>query len=174
MNSSPRAAMSLKAENLRCEYLINPLGIDARAPRLSWIVDSEQPGQKQSAYRIAAATSEAALRTGTPDLWDSGTVRSSDTAHVPYAGAELASRQRCYWRVQVWDKDGNAAGVSDIGWFEMGLLAPDNWKAHWINGRNFEPLTRAPRSARRNDARGPARNWLKSRTVISLNLTFAL
>ena len=34
----------LKVDRLRCEYLENPLGIDERAPRLSWIVTSEARG----------------------------------------------------------------------------------------------------------------------------------
>ncbi len=42
-------------ENLRCEYLVNPLGIGVTQPRLSWIVRSEERGQVQTAYRILVA-----------------------------------------------------------------------------------------------------------------------
>jgi alpha-L-rhamnosidase len=41
---------------LRCEYLIDPLGIDNSEPRLSWIVDSGQRGQRQTAYQILVST----------------------------------------------------------------------------------------------------------------------
>jgi hypothetical protein len=34
---------------------VNPLGIDATAPRLSWAARSDQRGQIQSAYRILVA-----------------------------------------------------------------------------------------------------------------------
>ena len=44
---------------LRCEYLENPLGIDATQPRLSWIVESNERGQKQTAYQIIVAGSAA-------------------------------------------------------------------------------------------------------------------
>jgi len=33
---------TLKPRNLRCERLTNPLGIDRRRPRLSWMVESDR------------------------------------------------------------------------------------------------------------------------------------
>ena len=46
----------IKAKYLRCEYKENPV-IDALKPRLSWILNSNQRGQVQSAYRIIVASS---------------------------------------------------------------------------------------------------------------------
>ena len=92
---------SLMPRNPRCEFLTNPLGIDTRRPRLSWIVESDENNQRQSAYRITAATSEAALAAGKPDLWDSGVVRSAETLHVAWGGGQLDSRQRCCWQRRV-------------------------------------------------------------------------
>lgn len=137
---------ALLPTRLRCEYLINPLGIDIRQPRLSWVVESQENGQRQTAYRITAATSEAALLADAPDLWDSGKVESSETVHVPYGGVALQSRQRCFWRVQVWDRDGKPAGVSDVAWFEMGLLEPEDWQAQWISGNPFHDSPRFRRA----------------------------
>ena len=37
-------ARALRADDLRCEYLVNPLGIDARAPRLSWTLQAVRSG----------------------------------------------------------------------------------------------------------------------------------
>ena len=134
----------LTPANPRCEYLVNPLGIDARQPRLSWIVESEENGQSQSAYRITAASSEEKLTSGDWDLWDTGVVKSPETLNIPYAGRNLESRNRCWWRVQVWDRNSNPSGRSDAAWFEMGLLEPGDWKAHWISGAHFSasPLLR--------------------------------
>src|SRR4051812_17732566 len=42
----------MRATALRCEYLVNPLGIDEKRPRLSWVIESEQRGQKQTAYQV--------------------------------------------------------------------------------------------------------------------------
>src|SRR5580698_8686022 len=71
-------AMTVAA--MRCEGLENPLGIDAARPRLSWKLESNQRGQKQSAYEILVAGEERGLRPGKADLWDSGKVVSDDTA----------------------------------------------------------------------------------------------
>ena len=32
--------------DLRCEYFANPLGIDATQPRLSWVMESDQRGER--------------------------------------------------------------------------------------------------------------------------------
>ncbi|HYF49357.1 MAG TPA: alpha-L-rhamnosidase, partial [Planctomycetota bacterium] len=106
---------------LRCEYHVNPLGIGVTKPRLSWIVESSQRAQIQSAYQIIAASSEENLLTGKGDLWDSGKVESNQTAHVVYGGEALRSRQRVFWKVKIWDKTGKTS-VSDHAWFETGLL----------------------------------------------------
>ncbi|MBM3272588.1 hypothetical protein FJY94_04935 [Candidatus Kaiserbacteria bacterium] len=152
-NADGRALSSLRPIRLRCEYLSNPLGIDVGEPRLSWAVESEQNGQTQTAYRILAASSEQRLAEGECDLWDSGVVSSAETLHLPYAGKRLASRQRCYWRVQVWDKEGKPAGTSDIARFEMGLLEPEDWRqAQWISGDHADT---SPRLRRAFTLRGP-------------------
>ena len=45
--------------HLRCEYLVDPLGFDERAPRLSWRLETERRGARQCAYRVrVAATPE--------------------------------------------------------------------------------------------------------------------
>ena len=57
--SSPAA--SLSPANLRCEYAVNPLGVDVPNPRLFWMVESRDRGQKQTAYEILAASSPELL-----------------------------------------------------------------------------------------------------------------
>ncbi|MCD6392590.1 MAG: alfa-L-rhamnosidase, partial [Planctomycetes bacterium] len=94
------------AGGLGCEYRVNPLGVDESAPRLSWVLQSDERGQKQSSYRVLVASSEAILNADKGDLWDSGRVDSSESVGVVYSGKALRSAQRCYWKVRVWDKDG--------------------------------------------------------------------
>jgi len=38
----------------------------------------------------------------------------------------------CYWKVRVWDKDGNVSKWSEPAQWSMGLLKPGDWKAKWI------------------------------------------
>ena len=74
--SASTAAGGVTVDNLRCEYLVNPLGIDAARPRLSWAMVAGQRGQKQTAYRVQVASSRENLLAGHSDLWDTGKIDS--------------------------------------------------------------------------------------------------
>ena len=126
------ALASLSPDRLRCEHLDNPLGIDTPQPRLNWVLESKQRAEKQTAYQILAASSEALLKSDHGDLWDTGKVASDQTLHVAYAGKALGSCQRCCWKVRVWDKDGKASAYSQPAYWEMGLLTPQDWQGQWI------------------------------------------
>ena len=67
---------------LRCEYQVNPLGVGATAPRLSWEMRSNKRGERQSAYQILVAGSREALKAKRGDLWDRGKVTSDQTAQI--------------------------------------------------------------------------------------------
>jgi alpha-L-rhamnosidase len=125
MTMNSRFAGPLLVHDLRCEYQDNPLGIDVVQPRLSWKLASEQRGVAQSAYQIQV--------TDTSDvLWETGKVLSHQSIHVPYGGTVLRSGQRCTWRVRVWDGNDQPSAWSEPAWWEMGLLHPSEWQAHWI------------------------------------------
>jgi alpha-L-rhamnosidase len=47
----------MTVERLRCEYQNDPLGIDVVKPRLSWIVQSDERAQRQTAYQVLVASS---------------------------------------------------------------------------------------------------------------------
>ena len=87
-------ASALSPANLRCEYAVNPLGVDAPNPRLFWTVESSQRGQKQMAYEILAASSPELLAKDNGDLWGSGKVASDETVQIPYAGRRWNHRSR--------------------------------------------------------------------------------
>ena len=86
------AEASLTPGQLRCEYLVNPPGIDETRPRLSWVVESGQRGQRQTAYQILVASDEARLRKDQGDLWDTGKVASDKRAVSSMAARRLASQ----------------------------------------------------------------------------------
>ena len=125
-------AADLRPEQLRCELLDNPLGIDAVQPRFSWILNADERGQRQTAYEILVASTADNLTPGGADLWDSGKLMSDQSAFISYAGKPLASGQHCFWRVRVWDKDAKASDSSSNASFEMGLMNPSDWQAQWI------------------------------------------
>ena len=123
---------AIKPGHLRCEYRVDPLGIDVVNPRLSWIVTSDERCQVQSAYRVIVALTIESLRADKGDLWDSGKVASDQTSHVVYEGRGLSSSVRCYWKVKVWDGEDKASGWSSPAMWSMGLLGPADWKGVWI------------------------------------------
>ncbi len=149
--------------NLRCEYRVDPIGIDVRAPRLSWWVRDARRGARQAAYQVLVATSPANLRRGRTAAWDSGRVASEKSVHVVYAGKPLRSGRRYWWKVRTWDRGGSPSPWSQPAFWEMGLLSPSDWQARWITIVHPEsvekelPLTGAKwiwhGSARRDHAR---------------------
>ncbi len=82
------------AQELRCEYLANPLGIDVLKPRLSWVLSPAEKVSGQSAYRILVASTPEILKKNQGDLWDSGRIASTQNTWVEYGGKSLGSGQR--------------------------------------------------------------------------------
>jgi alpha-L-rhamnosidase len=136
----------LRPVGLRCEYRVDPLGIDERAPRLSWALESEGRGQVQSAYRILVGRSEKDLEWEENLLWDSGRVESDRSVGVEYEGEALRSGTRCLWKVRVWDGEGDPSPYGEPAAFETGLLERSDWEGNWISlgsgpDEDFEPPT---------------------------------
>ena len=101
-------------------------------------------GQRQTAYHLLVAGTAEALSKDHGDLWDSGKVVSDRQHLIDYAGKPLESRMRCYWKVRIWDKDGNPSAWSQDATWTMGLLTADNWRAQWIGA---EATPRQPEPA---------------------------
>ncbi len=115
----------IKAINLKCEDLINPIGIDVQKPRLSWTCEG---AIKQTAYKVVAYSKEL-------KIFDSGKTYSDKMNYV--FPLDLSSRQRVTWQVTLWDEN-DKEGETVSAFFEMGLLFAKDWKAKWITG-NYSP-----------------------------------
>ncbi|CCH02681.1 alpha-L-rhamnosidase [Fibrella aestuarina BUZ 2] len=123
---------------LRCEYLVNPLGIDSPEPRLTWRLADTRNGAKQTAYQVYVGTDSLALGKG----WTSGRI-DADAQLVSYTGPALQPFTTYYWRVEVWDKD-NKASTSAVARFETGMGNSRNWQGAWISDGNSIDLKPAP------------------------------
>jgi len=126
----------VSVENLRCEMLMNPLGIDIKEPRLCWQINSTQRNVQQTAYHIIISTTKEKLDKNEGDVWNSGKINSSESIHITYSGKELVSRAKCYWKVKIYTNKGESVW-SETAYWTMGLLSKNDpkaigWKAKWI------------------------------------------
>lgn len=123
---------NIAVAEMRCEWSINPAGIDADRPRFNWILHSNRRGERQTAYQVCVASSEALLQAETPDQWDSGKVVSDQSANVRYQGRKLSSGAVYFWKVRCWDSGDRVTDYCHPATFEMGLLDENQWQGQWI------------------------------------------
>ncbi|MDR3741328.1 MAG: family 78 glycoside hydrolase catalytic domain [Terracidiphilus sp.] len=123
---------------LQVDNLTSPLGIDDPTPSFSWQLDDSTHAARQTAYQIQVAKSEAALRLGHADVWDSGRIPGAKSINLRYAGPKLNPSTRYWWRVTVWGADGREYVPSQPSWWETGLLQASGWKASWIGYETTE------------------------------------
>lgn len=131
----------LRVEATATEYQHNPIGIDVRAPRVSWRIASNQRGTMQRAYELRVATDIASLQRA--PLWNSGKVNSAASIFRQYGGPALKSQTRYYWQVRVWDEEGHVSPWSAPAHWETGLLDSGEWTAKWITPDLPEDTTRS-------------------------------
>ncbi len=119
-------------DNLRCCDKTNPVGTDNK-PYFGWYMNDPDDNEIQTAYQILVASSEENLDVNKGDLWDSNRINSGKQNYIDYDGKPLTPAARCYWKVRVWDKDGNAGPYSATAIFDTGLFSSIDWApAKWI------------------------------------------
>lgn len=132
--------------DLKCEFAVNPIGVDKRNPIFSWKLKHSNKGEKQSAYQIIVASSLENISKDFGDMWDTGKVKSSEQI-IRYEGKSLEPCKIYYWKVRWWDSKDHESPYSDIGIFETGLLEESNWKAYWISKKEHKYEEYAPQGA---------------------------
>ena len=131
LNNACSESLQVKVTNLKCEYKVNPLGVDIEKPRFSWISESVHRGVSQTAYQILVASELKKLDENTPDLWDSQMVSSDKSSQIAYEGKPFESNHKYFWKVKTWDQNGGTH-ISDATFWTTGLLHDSDWKAKWI------------------------------------------
>jgi len=122
--------------DLKCEYIANPIAIDTAKPRLSWILksnDSNRRGLKQTAYQILVSSSLSNLNNNNGDLWDTGKHSSDQSIQIEYNGSALRAEKDCFWKVRIWNENDVATAWSAPAQWKMGLITSADWDAaKWI------------------------------------------
>ncbi len=131
---------SVVPKDLRCEYRENPLGIDARQPRLSWIITASDPAEGSQSSRGLRQTAYQVLVPHRPICWPrikatSGTAARSLPTRIsrwntPVSHSSLASKAsgKSVFGIKTVS---NPRRSEDASW-TMGILDPADWKGQWI------------------------------------------
>jgi len=141
------------ARNLKCESLVEPLGVDTSTPRLSWRVEGSRRGDRPTGYHVLVASAAEPALTGIGDFWDSGPLEAGTLPLVEYQGEPLRSCARYFWRVRWRDGDGILSPWSPVASFVTGFLAAGEWKPRWVSRKDIREFT-----ARGNVTLGEARS----------------
>ena len=136
---------------LQCEHLVNPLGIDALTPRLTWRLDDARKGAKQTAYQLYVRTDSMVVSQRKGSIWQTAKL-SSDRQLITYAGKALQPFAKYYWKVEVWDKD-DKPSPSQVASFETDLMSSRNWQGAWISDVDNVTLKPAPYFRKAFDAK---------------------
>ncbi|MFK7697116.1 family 78 glycoside hydrolase catalytic domain [Paenibacillus sp. HJGM_3] len=135
--------MNVTVQQLRTLYMHNPAGLDRRPLYLSWRLESDRRGVRQSAYRVLVASSPDNLDADIGDVWDSGKVESEASQHISYAGEALQSGRTYYWKTRIWDESGVPSAWSETAHWSMGLLSRAEWEGRWIGLKSSHRPTHA-------------------------------
>lgn len=132
----PRGGGGVRLVEPLVEKKTGPLGIDVDRPRFSWTLRSHRRAVVQESYRVRVSTDGPGARV----VWDSGVVRSRESANVEYEGPALQAATQYTWRVDVVTTRGRGTTSSS---FRTGLYVQDDWAgAQWIgNERGGGPVT---------------------------------
>ncbi|KAJ4323340.1 hypothetical protein N0V94_001956 [Neodidymelliopsis sp. IMI 364377] len=157
--------MSLQVTRCGIHAFHEVLGIDTDRIRFFWVLQSDSADAQQIAYRVEVSTSQSFDQIA----WDSTKVDGNQQRNIlcaPEGGFQSATFH--YWKVTVWDQDGNTAESATNEFFtayprSSGLLPPysmnqtymphtslifrtwfedeaNRWKGVWIGDNGDKPV----------------------------------
>ncbi len=124
-SSCQKASDKIPVENLKCEYLVNPIGIDAEAPRLAWQITGNKNGLMQTAIKIIVGTDSLEVASGKGNEWNSGKIKSENSMAI-YSGKSLKPFTKYFWSVKIWDENDTPSNHSKVASFETGMMETKN------------------------------------------------
>lgn len=125
---------------LMVEFIRKPVYVlitDSK-PEFTWIVPEK--AVRQTAYQILLASSQDILERDEADLWNSTRRISSRSSEIEYSGGNLSDNSRYFWKVRIWDQNGNPSKWSEIQSFRTGILKDGGTAANVFLENNISPV----------------------------------
>ena len=97
---------SVKIDNLRCEYMHNPMGIDVSSPRFTWNYETASGHDfKQGSIQLLVSKSPDALSGKASDnVWRSEIMSTEESFITTGSGYKLEPNTTYFWQIIAWDK----------------------------------------------------------------------
>ena len=128
--------------DLKCEYLVNPIGVDSRNPRFTWKIDADLYDFEAKSFQIFLGTDSVAVIDEENLIWKSNLMDNSKQL-VRYGGEKLQSAKKYYWKVNL-ESSNNVTTSSKVASFVTGILDDTGWKGNWISDGMDYNLNPAP------------------------------
>lgn len=109
-----------KPEKLTIEFIKEPEGLKIidNKPEFSWEIPNSAGYQK--GYQILVASSKELINKNIGDIWNSGNVRSNQSANIEFGGKPLSPNTSYYWKVRYFDDLNRVSEYSNIQHFKTG------------------------------------------------------
>ena len=123
--------MAVRIKEIYIEYQKNPIGLDEKHPRISWLLESDEKNIRQTGARILVKNIE--YKDAPYVVFDTGRMETNVSTGIPYTGDPLQACTRYEVSVQLWMSNGET--IAEDSFFETGLLDPsvEAWEgAQWI------------------------------------------
>jgi hypothetical protein len=137
--------------HLTTEMAQNPLAVIQNQPRFSWQLVAKESNESQIGYQILVASSEEKLENDEGDIWNSLRINSDKNLHIAYSGNPLKNEIKYFWKVKVWNQEGEMSKWSKTAFFRVAPNESDlkpTWigaitkaDSHLPEGRNFHSAT---------------------------------
>ncbi|MCH6256763.1 hypothetical protein MLD52_09410 [Puniceicoccaceae bacterium K14] len=127
---------------LRCELLLGDslYEIVDPTPNFAWVVPVIELGGRQTSYQIQVSRAKDGFHSVNSLVWDSGSVNSSMSVAVEYAGEELQTKETYEWRVRVGVEHGELGAWSGPQRFTMAAEIRDAPSGHQTVTNIIEPV----------------------------------
>ncbi len=125
-------ASSTAPFRLRCNWAVNPVGVQKFHPRLTWTPPQRNTLRHEVAYQIQVSSNPAEFRDSHSLVWDSGKVKENPDFLPQYNGPAFKPYHHYYWRVRVWGSHGWRSQWSRPASWMTGPLQAANWRGTWI------------------------------------------